>query len=76
MYYHDPIKSILIVHPDNLEMGKIFGANHGFTVCMGARYLWGYIRDDKSKHDWLRNWREKWKRKTHAVTKTAGKYPK
>ena len=50
-----PFKSVLIVRPENIEAGKVFGACHIFKVCTGARYIGGYIRDDKSKRDWLRD---------------------
>ena len=42
------------MHSENLEAGKEFGKCHGFKVCMGACYLGGYIGDDESKRDWLR----------------------
>ena len=32
----------------------MFGARQGFRVCTGAPYLEGYIGDNKSKRDWLR----------------------
>ena len=47
-------KSILIVRPENIEAGKVFGRRHIFKVCTGARYLGGYIRDDKSERYWMR----------------------
>ena len=50
-YHPEPTKSVLIVRPENIEAGKVFGACHIFWVCMGARYLGGYIGDDKSKRD-------------------------
>ena len=53
-YHPEPSKSTLIVCPDNIEAGKVFVARHGFKVCTGARYLGGYILDDESKHDWLK----------------------
>ena len=53
-YHPYPTKNTLIVRPDNLEVGMLFGSHNGFRVCMGARYLGGYIGDDKSKRDWLR----------------------
>ena len=31
-YYPEPSKSVLIVHPENLEDRKEFGARHGFKV--------------------------------------------
>ena len=48
-YHPEPSKIVLIVRPDNLEAGKLFGRRHVFKVCTGARYLGGYIGDDKSK---------------------------
>ena len=53
-YYPKPSKNVLILRPDNLEAGKLFGAHHRFKVCTGARYLGGYIGYDESKRDWLR----------------------
>ena len=48
-YYPRLSKSILIVHPDNFEDRREFGARHRFKVCTGARYFGGYIKDDDSK---------------------------
>ena len=53
-YYPKPSKIVLIVHPDNLEARKLFGARHGFKVCMGEHYLGGYIGDDESKQDCMK----------------------
>ena len=53
-HYPEPPKSVLIVHPENIEDGKVFGARHGFKVFTGACYLRGYIRDMESKSDCLR----------------------
>ena len=53
-YHTKPSKSILIVHPENLEAGKVFGARHVFKVWLGTRYLGVYIRYDEYKQDWLR----------------------
>ena len=53
-YYPKPSKSALIMHPENIKARNEFGARHGFKVCTGARYLGGYIGDDESKRDWLR----------------------
>ena len=50
-YFSEPSKSILIMHLDNLEARKVFSACHGLRVCMGVRYIGGYIRDDKSESD-------------------------
>ena len=35
-YYPKLSKSVLIVHPDNLQDKKEFRARHGFKVCIGA----------------------------------------
>ena len=59
-YYPKPTKISLIVHPNNLEVGELFGQCRVFKVCIGARYLGGYIRDDKSKGDWLKKLMDKW----------------
>ena len=53
-YHPIPSKRVLIVRPENLQAGKLFRSRHGFKECTGARYLEGYIRDDKTKHNWLR----------------------
>ena len=31
-YHLDPTKSVLILHPENIEAGKVFRARHGFRV--------------------------------------------
>ena len=74
-YYPKPSKFILIGHPDNLESGKTFGLSHEFKVCTGARYLGGFIREDESKHDWMKNCMETWERNIHMTRETVGKYP-
>ena len=51
-------KSILIVHPYNIEAGKLFGASHSFNFFTGVRYLCGYI-GDKSKHGWIKDQTDK-----------------
>ena len=48
-YYSEQPKSVLIVHPYNLETGILFGLHHGFEFCTGANYLGGFIGDEKSK---------------------------
>ena len=53
-YYPDLTKSMLIVHPENIEAGKRFGVSYKLKVFKGARYLGGYIGDDKSKHNWIK----------------------
>ena len=74
-YYPKPSKIIRFVRPDNLEAGKLFGERHVFNVCMGARYLGGYIEDNKSKRDWLRECTMIWENNVSTISETAGKYP-
>ena len=42
---------------------------------MGARYLGGYIGDDKTKCDWLKECVEKYEWNNCALRKTFDKYP-
>ena len=74
-YHPKLIKSVLILCPDNLEAGKVFGRRHGFRVCTGACYLGGYIGDDKSKLDWLRGRKLMWKKNINMISEIMGKYP-
>ena len=64
----------MVVCPENPKSGKVFGARHGFKVCTGARYLGGYIGDDKSKRDWLRDRAIMWEKNISTISKTTGKY--
>ena len=41
----------------------------------GARFLGGYIRDDESKCDWLKERTEKLKRDICGIRKTTNDYP-
>ena len=75
-YHPDRTKSVLIVHPENIEARKNFRERHGFRVCTGARYLGGYIGDDKSKRDWLTERTLKWENNVNTISKSAGKYPR
>ena len=75
-YYPKPYKSVLIVCPDNLEAGKIFRAHHRFRVCTGARYLGGYIRDDKSKQNWLRESTLTWEKNINTIRETQVNIPR
>ena len=59
------------MHPENLKAGKRFGASSRFKVCTGARYLGGYIGNEKSKCEWLKDRTEKWGRNIHAIAKMA-----
>ena len=73
-YYTKPSKSVLIVHPENLETRKYFGVCHNFKVCTGARYLCGYIGDDKSKHYLLKEYTETWEWNICMIRETVGEY--
>ena len=42
---------------------------------MGARYLGGYIGDDKSKQNWLRERTLTWENNINTISETAEKYP-
>ena len=74
-YYPKPSKSVLAVRPENLKDGKVFGARHGFKVCTGTCNLGGYIGDDDSKCDWLRERTLTWEKKINRISETASKYP-
>ena len=74
-YHYDTTRSVLIVFPENIEAGKLFGARYRFRVCTGAHYLGGYIGGDKSKRDWLRERTLTWENNINTISKTAGKYP-
>ena len=50
-YHPEPSQIVLIVNPENLEAGKVFGKHHRFKVCMVTRYLGCYIEYNDSKHD-------------------------
>ena len=38
--YPGPPKSVLIVNPDNIETGNLFGLRHRFKVCTGIFYIY------------------------------------
>ena len=52
----------------------MFGTRHGFRVFTGASYLGGYIGDNDSKRDWLRERTLKWKKNINKISKNAGKH--
>ena len=54
-YYPEAYKIVLILHPDNIESEKRFGIPHMFKVCMGARYLGGFIEDENPNCDFLKD---------------------
>ena len=74
-YYTKLSKSVLIVHPENIEAGKVFGACHSFKVCIGASYLRGYTGDNRYKSNCLREFMMKWKKKHWDNQENRGKYP-
>ena len=47
-YHPDPTKSVLIVHLENLESVKEFGARHRFKLCTGSLYFVGCIGYNES----------------------------
>ena len=65
----------MIIRPENLEAGNVFGRLHGIKVCTGAHYLGYYIGDDESKLDWLREHTLTWEKNINTISETAGKYP-
>ena len=64
------------VHPNNIEAGKLFSLRHGFKVCTGALYLGGYIGDDESKRECLKERTKIYEWNIFTIRETAGKYPK
>ena len=38
-YYPEPSKSVLVMHTENPETRKVFGARHLFKVCTGTHYI-------------------------------------
>ena len=74
-YYPEFSKTVLDLHPYNIESRKLFLLHCGFKVYMGARYLVGYIRDDESKLDWVKKHMYMWERNICKISETAGKYP-
>ena len=62
------------MHLENIEAGKEFGKCHGFKMLTGARYIGGYIGDDKSKRYWLRERTLIWEKNIGTISKTMGKY--
>ena len=74
-YYPKPSKSVLFVHPVNLETGKEFGARQVFKVCTGALYPGSYIRDGESKSDWLRERTLTCEKNINKISETEGGYP-
>ena len=72
--YPKPSKSAIIVNLNKLTAGKDFGLCNRFKVCTGTRYLGGFIGDDKSKLEILKDRRLTWEKKIRVINKTAGKY--
>ena len=74
-YHLEPSKSVLIMHMDNFEAGKVFSERHGLIMCTGAHYIRGSIGDDESRNCWLRERMLTWLKNIGTISKTAGKYP-
>ena len=62
------------MHQNNIEYSKLIFLCHGFKECTGGRYIGGYIGDDKSKLEWLKDRTYIWDRKFFTIRKTVGKY--
>ena len=73
-YCPKPSKSVQIVLPDNILLGKYFGFHRGFIVFTGKSYLGGYIRDDMSKCYWLQYCTSKWEKNIHTISEMIRKY--
>ena len=73
-YYPKTSKSVLIVHPDNLETGNQFGLCHGFKVFTSEWYFGGFIGDDKSKLDWIQDRTLTWENNIIKIIETVEKY--
>ena len=63
------------MHPKHFNSGKYFCKCHGFKLCMGARYLEGYIMDNKSNSNWLRYRTLTWEKILSRSGENPGKYP-
>ena len=74
-YHPKQSKSLLIVRPENIQDGKVFGVHHGLKVCTGKRYLGGYIGGDESICGWLRERRLTWKKNIITIREAAGNIP-
>ena len=44
-------------------------------MCTGTHYLGGYIGDNESKRDWLKERTLTWKKNINTISKTMGQYP-
>ena len=44
-------------------------------MCRGTRSLGGYIGNDESKNDWLRERTLTWEKNISTISETVGKYP-
>ena len=42
---------------------------------MGELFLSGFIGDNNSKRDWLKERTQTWERKIHTISESVGKYP-
>ena len=44
-------------------------------MCIGMRYIGGYIWDDEFKSYWMREHTLTWEKNIGTISKTVGKYP-
>ena len=47
---------------------------HRFKVCTGELFLSGFIGDNNSKRDWMKERTQTWERKIHTISKSVGKH--
>ena len=73
-YHPKPSKVVLAVHTENIEAIKVFSKCHGFKVCTGAFYLGGYISNDESNINWMRECMMTWDKNIGTIRKNSGKY--
>ena len=63
------------MHLNNIKARKWFGLLHGFKVVIDVHYPGGYIKDGKSKRDWMKDRTEMWDRKKYTISVTTRNYP-
>ena len=49
--------------------------HHGFKVCMGVRYIGGYIEYNDPKREWLKERTETWDHNISTISENAGNNP-
>ena len=59
------------MHPDNLEVQKMFGLRHRFKVCTAAGYIGIFIGEENSKLYWQIYFKLKLENNIHNIIKAA-----